>query len=352
METPPSDVLRTIVPEWDPTADPPLELSGGYSHRVFALGQRHVVRLAPPDRAHRLRHEALILAELAGRDDVETLRHVLPRVVGEFDVSEPVTRPELGSRGEWRGLVVNRFPGANAFRSWLDASPPVRRDWVRQAVTILRAVHGVCAPIESRSAPPSRGDGFVVGWYATRIECAGFDWRAAHRDYLARLQARLATAHVARHRVLVEASLAACEARLDAMVTQIGPRPGHGDFHLHNIVVSGAQVTGVIDWEWGGMTEPDADLAHLLRWSLFPSHPADEDLEHRVSPRDFSAVPSTVWEAYPEIARLAGLEERLFVYLVEHDLHQLVGFPDSTQATERLDAWHAGAVREVMPRGA
>lgn len=175
MEDVPLAQIHSVVPEWSPANEPAIALRGGYSHQVYALGQRHVLRMAPPERAHRLRHEALILADLAGRVDLHAFRHVLPRVVGEFDVSEPDRRPEFGSRGEWRGLVVNRFPGANAFRSWLDASPPVRRDWVRQAVTILRAVHGVCVPIEGRSAPPSRGDGFVVGWYATRIEYAGFD---------------------------------------------------------------------------------------------------------------------------------------------------------------------------------
>ena len=359
METLPADVLRTIVPEWDPTADPPSELTGGYSHRVFALGQRHVVRLAPPDRAHRLRHEALILAELAGRDDVETFRHVLPQVVGEFDVN--MAHAENPSHAvnatqshwdRWRGLVINRFAGVNAFRAWLDASHAVRQSWVRQAVTILRAVHGFGPTTGRRTMRRGDNDAYVAGWYATRIEIAGRDWRSAHQKYLTTLRDRLASALTGKRRALVGASISACNARLDALGTRLGPCPGHGDFHLHNIVVSGAQVTGVIDWEWGGMTEPDADLAHLLRWSLFPSHPADEDLEHRVSPRDFSDVPSAVWEAYPEIAKLAGLEERLFVYLVEHDLHQLVGFPDSTQATERLEAWHAGAVREVMPRGA
>ena len=108
MEPVPLTEIHSVVPEWIPANEPAIALRGGYSHQVYALGQRHVPRMAPPERAHRLRHEALILADLGGRVDLDAFRHVVARVVGEFDVSEPDGRPEFGSRGGWRGLVVNR----------------------------------------------------------------------------------------------------------------------------------------------------------------------------------------------------------------------------------------------------
>jgi thiamine kinase-like enzyme len=131
------------------------------------------------------------------------------------------------------------------------------------------------------------------------------------------------------------------------LATQFGPRPGHGDFHSHNVVVDGA---GVIDWEWGGLTEPDADLAHLLRWSQFPAHPADEYLKGRVSAPGSANVAPTVWSACPEVATLADLDVRPFTHLVKHDLHQPIAFPVSMQAVERLDAWHVGAAHDALHR--
>ena len=108
MEDVPLAEIHSVVPEWSPANEPAVALRGGYSHQGYALGQRHVLRMAPPERADWFRHETLILADLAGRVDLDAVRHVLPRVVGEFDVSEPDRVPESGSRGEWRGLVVNR----------------------------------------------------------------------------------------------------------------------------------------------------------------------------------------------------------------------------------------------------
>lgn len=294
----------------------------------------------------RLRHEATFLSALESRPDLDPIRSALPRVIGLFDADEVAGTP---SEGWGCGLVVNRFPGTNAFRAWLAASGERRRRWIFDAVLILRAVHGVIAQAPNRTVSPDRAPSYVSGWYGTRIDDGGRDWREAHRRYLAALRGILATTNVGKHRALVTASLEACESRLDALRNVFGPRPGHGDFHLHNIIVDGDAVAGVIDWEWAGNVEPDADVAHLLRWSLFPAHPADEDLESLVVPQDFAAVAPAVWAAYPELATVPDLEARLYVYLVEHDLHQLTYYPDSTQAVDRLEAWHEGSCGSLVP---
>ena len=342
----PVDSVRALLPDWDPVRVSAVPLTGGYSHRVHAIGDHHVLRMAPPARAGRLRHEALVLDAMSSHPDLHPFRPKLPRIVGEID-GESSGDPRW--RG-WRGIVINRFAGTNAFRAWLDAPAATRRQWVHEAVTTLRAVHGF-GPAGPSGADQREGltTSYVVGWYGTRIEDAGSDWRNAHWRYLSTLRGLLGNDPTAPTRALVDASLAACERRLDAMGNAFGPRLGHGDLHLHNVIVSGPSVTGIIDWEWGGPTEPDADLAHLLRWSLFPAHPADEDLEDRVSARDFVDAAPAVWAAYPEVATLGDLEARLFTYLVEHDLHQLVVHPQSTQAVERLEAWHDGACRVLLP---
>ena len=342
--------LGEILPSWHPDIERPVALAGGYSHGVYSLGDMYVLRLAVPERAERLRHETATLNDLGARSDLVGITNRLPGVVASFDAG---TATDDGCRSRWQGchgLIINRFPGTNAFRAWLDADEATRVGWVRDAVSILRSVHGFPEGEPSDQFTPVPGGRYTSGWYGTRIEAAGTDWRDCHRSYVSKLRARHAISPNIRHRALIEASLAACEARLDAVTSVWGPRTGHGDFHLHNIIVNGTVVTGLIDWEWGGLTEPDADLAHLLRWSLFPGHPADEDLEDRVSAGDFAGVPSAIWNAYPEVATIDGLEDRLFVYLAEHDLHHLSEYPESPQAIARLEAWLAGAHVTLTPR--
>lgn len=346
----PLATLRAVLPEWHPDVDRPVAFSGGYSHGVYALGGSHVLRFAVPERAERLRHEAVILNDLRARPDLVDIANRLPRVVASFDGAMS-TNDSLSSRWRgWHGLIINRFQGSNAFRAWLGMSEVTRMGWVREAVRILRKVHGFSDGMPSGPVVPSPAYQYTCGWYGTRMEGAASDWRECHRAYLSELRDLLGAGVTVNHRNLIKASIAACESRLDAMTTVWGPRTGHGDFHLHNIIVNGTAVAGVIDWEWGGLTEPDADLAHLLRWSLFPGHPADEDLEDRVSATDFAGVPSAIWSAYPEVATIKGLEARIFVYLVEHDLHQLSQYPESPQAIFRLEAWLGGAHLSLTPR--
>lgn len=342
--------LGAFVPSWRPDVERPVALTGGYSHGVYALGDKHVLRFAVPERAERLRHETLTLNDLGARPDLAGIADRLPKVVASFDAGKATDGRCRSKWRGWHGLIINRFPGSNAFRAWLDADDVTRLGWVREAVRILRSVHGFPEGLHSGRGPLLPADRYTCGWYGTRIQVAGTDWRECHRAYLSELGALLAAGVKVGHRNLIEASIAACVSRLDVMTTVWGPRPGHGDFHLHNIIVDGASVTGLIDWEWGGLTEPDADLTHMLRWSLFPAHPADEDLEDLVSAEDFVGVPSAVWSAYPEAASTKGIEDRIFVYLVEHDLHQLSQHPESPQAIIRLEAWLGGAHLGLTPR--
>ncbi len=368
----PLDAIRRLAglpPDDAPT------LGGGYSHVVVGIDRSHVLRFARPDRAVRLRHEASILRTIHASRETGPVRNRLPRVVAEIEgdalpsaggrrpgspLTGPAPRDWSGYRrarlrspeyaaltgpaprdwSGWHGLVIPRFHGTNAFRAWLGADEARRSGWVAQAVGILREVHRI------------RGGTYVAGWFDTRHEAAGHDWRATYRHYLDDLSARLSTADLGGARPLVTAATRAAFDRLDSLAYVAGPVMGHGDFHLHNVVVDGDLVTGIIDWEWAGPTEPDADLAHLLRWAAFPAHPADEDLEASVSASDFAIVAPAAWEAYPEVAGTPDLEARHLVYQVSHDLHALTRDPRSAQATTRLAAWLDGRLASLMPGAA
>ena len=184
----PVDSVRALLPRWDPRREPAVPLTGGYSHWVHAIGDDHVLRMTSSTRAPRLRHEVVVLNALSNRPDLDPVRSVLPRVIGEID-GDSSSDPQWHG---WRGILVNRFPGTNAFRAWLDAPAAVRRRCIHDAVTALRAVHGFGRPGTGRADHDARGSSsYVVGWYGTRIEDAGPDWRDAHRRYLSALRGLL-----------------------------------------------------------------------------------------------------------------------------------------------------------------
>jgi Ser/Thr protein kinase RdoA (MazF antagonist) len=332
----PLDAIRNAIGLHDAVVDA-RPLAGGYSHHVIALNDEYVVRIAEPARAARLIHEGLAISALQAHPATAPIRDRIPTVIAAItgDHHGGDASPTAAPSADWHALVIPQFRGANAFRAWLPADTARRIRWVTQFVTILRHVHAIHQP------------SYVAGWFGTRHDHAGTDWRTAHAAYLDDVAPRAAAA-TGNDPLVVEA-IAAARHRLDALAYAVGPVFGHGDLHLHNVIVDGDTVTGVIDWEWAGATEPDADLSHLIRWALFPAHPADEDLEAFVSAADFATVPPAIWAAYPEAAATPDLEARMVVYLVEHDLHALIGDPDSTQARARLGAWLAGHLRHVMP---
>ncbi|HEV2126511.1 MAG TPA: phosphotransferase, partial [Chloroflexota bacterium] len=137
----------------------------------------------------------------------------------------------------------------------------------------------------------------------------------------------------------VEAAEAYYVAHRTALAYGVGPRLIHGDLHLANVIVDGGRVSGLVDWEWAGGGEPDVDLAHLVRWAWFPAHPAEEALGPLVGAEQYLPLIPALLEAYAEIGSLPRLWERLTIYEIEYDLHQLTHSPCSTQAHERLRAW-------------
>ena len=129
----------------------------------------------------------------------------------------------------------------------------------------------------------------------------------------------------------------------EALAWSVGPRMAHGDLHLYNVLASEGHITGVIDWEWsyGGGTEPDFDLEALVRWSLYPEGLGDDDVDPVVTADDLAEVVPTLLAAYPEVAAVPRLMERMTIYQIEHELHHMITWPPRvpTRPTERLADW-------------
>ena len=117
----------------------------------------------------------------------------------------------------------------------------------------------------------------------------------------------------------------------------------HGDLHLYNVLSSRRRITGIIDWEWsyGGGSEPDFDLEALVRWALFPRDLGDDDVDMGIRDDNFACVIPLLLAIRREQRAVPRLMERMTIYQIEHELHQMVSWPPRvpTRPTERLGVW-------------
>jgi aminoglycoside phosphotransferase (APT) family kinase protein len=119
--------------------------------------------------------------------------------------------------------------------------------------------------------------------------------------------------------VLIDAAEAAYARHHTVLAYQVGPRLIRGDLHLSNVIVVDNHVTG-IDWKHARGDEPDLDLAHLIRWAVYPADAAEVALERSVTAADYLPLIDMLLEAYHEVAGVPALATRMLRYQVEHGL--------------------------------
>lgn len=295
---------------------------------VCFLNDDYVLRASTADGEQRFRRE---------QDALDRLRHIpeVPRVIDAGTVV--LDRPA-------HYLLQTRMPGDTVISQWPDTPPATRRRLVEDLIAIVRQVHRI--PAET----------YAIGFYGT-AEPALRDWTGSWLDGHDRYVVWLLEA-IRRRDLTGEQSALADDAERfyaahrTALAYQVGPRMAHGDLHLYNVLAIDGHVTGLIDWEWSfaGGTEPDFDLEALVRWSLYPQDLGDENEASRFEAEDFGLVIPTMLAAYPELQAIPRLMERMTIYQIEHELHQMISWPPRvpTRPTERLRDWvqHQRLIRE------
>ena len=288
-----------------------------YSPNIIGiLNNRYVLRASTVDGATRFARE---------RRALDRLRAV-PGIPAVLDAGT------LELRSQAHYLLQQKIPGETAFSRWLDAPEKERAELVAGLVAIIRQVHRLPA------------QGYVIGHYQSARRDWPGTWLDGHDTYIRQLltQARSRPLDAAQS-ALVDEAAGYYAAHRDALAHTVGPRFAHGDLHLYNVLAEGGQVTGIIDWEWayGGGTEPDFDLDALFRWAIDPAGIAEEAIENRVTERDFAALIPAVLAAYPEIAAVPRLRERMTIYQIEHELHKVAVWPGNVprQPIRRLHGW-------------
>jgi aminoglycoside phosphotransferase (APT) family kinase protein len=109
----------------------------------------------------------------------------------------------------------------------------------------------------------------------------------------------------------------------------------HRDLHFGHVLWNGERVTALLDFEQAVIAPRELELEMILRFCRYPSLYGD------LQPEDVEPLLGWLQEDYPLLFSEVGLERRLKLYSIEHDLRLLAQQPD--QATlNRLRAAIAG----------
>lgn len=254
------------------------------------LGDRVVVRVDTARRG-RLRREATLAAHLP-----KGLHY--PRVLSwQADTVSDV-------------LVQRRHPGRPLAHVWSTMSDEGRQAAIEQLARQMRRLHSVATPAE---LPPIDSPQLLDAGAAEPA-----------RPLLTAIDAARRLHHVdpgflSDVAVLAFQSASALEPFTDARLV-------HGDLTFENLLWDGEHLT-ILDYEFARGAPADVDLDILLRTCAYPFLHIAPQFAASAHPRDYASVPRWLCETYPELFGHPRLNERLTLYSIAFDMHDLITYP-------------------------
>lgn len=185
-----------------------------------------------------------------------------------------------------------------------------------------------------------KGQKYDIGHYVPIIPDYDKSWRSGHEKYWDYIYKGLIDIQLSNDTLdLLELANQYIKTNISCLDFENGPTLLHNDFHYKNIVIHNNTFSGVIDWECSQYGEPDFDLIHLLHWSLFPPS------------KDFNMTKlfHTIFQHYRKKCNIPRMENRLAIYLLEHDFIQIL-WSNGKRADEfltKIKYWVSGGLEEI-----
>ncbi len=101
------------------------------------------------------------------------------------------------------------------------------------------------------------------------------------------------------------------------------------DAHFDNILVTGDQIVGILDFERTELASIDFVLDIIQRMSDYPRKYMSAEMEQYAKKEDYARLLDWFQEFYPELFHFKDLDRRLDFYSIEHDLQDLLIWSDS-----------------------
>jgi len=108
------------------------------------------------------------------------------------------------------------------------------------------------------------------------------------------------------------------------------------DAHFDNILVKDNKIVGILDFERTELASIDFVLDILKRMMNYPKKYMSEESEKFAKKEDYENLLDWFQEFYPELFDFKKLEKRLDLYCIEHDLKDLIGWPNVIELKEQL----------------
>lgn len=284
----------------------PLTLLKGWTNRVW-LAPAHVVRLSSGRHRESFAHEVRVEKLLRGKVPV-------PPVLDHGRLEGKVSRQ--ANPREW--MISKRLPGQSLLMAWPDMERAHRSDAARQLGRALKALHEVTLPQALEN--PWLSDAVVPGGKPEDgYRIAPRDFRVT-TDNLRRL-GLIEDALIARAEVFMAERQSLFESDTDVLI--------HSDPHFNNLLWDGKTLT-LIDFEVATRAPRDRELQTLIEYCwrnpsmvYAQATPAEE---RKVGRADVTHVIDDIRSAYPEMFEVPNLRQRLEVYDMMTQLHQLQHF--------------------------
>lgn len=209
-------------------------------------------------------------------------------------------------------LIVARKPGHPLARYWPNMTKSARRDAIRQLADVLRELHATPTP-----ASLARVDA-TTHLIDPRCVTPLVPLLMALDELKSRPAIDKGLMHDTEQLVL---GLATALDDYDQR-TLI-----HGDLTFENVLWDGHKVSGLLDFEWCRGASNDLDLDVLFRFCAFPFAHVAEDYEAHTKTADYIDVPSWLSEDLPELFAHPRLADRLLLYCLAFDVHDLMESP-------------------------
>lgn len=110
------------------------------------------------------------------------------------------------------------------------------------------------------------------------------------------------------------------------------------DAHFDNILVKDNKIVGILDFERTELASIDFVLDIIKRMMNYPKKYMSEESEKFAKKEDYENLLDWFQEFYPEIFNFKELEKRLDLYCIEHDLKDLIGWPNVIELKQQLAA--------------
>ncbi|MBS3147798.1 aminoglycoside phosphotransferase family protein [Candidatus Woesearchaeota archaeon] len=273
----------------------------GFRNEVYQINENYILKICKADESS-FKKELLLYSFLRNKLPVPDV------VFSDFSKKE-LKRPFA---------VYRKIPGANLYSRWHLFTDVRRREIVRQICAMLRSLNDISLADISK---------------AVKFE-KKINWHDKILSQIAGNLSKLKSAKILPPKLLLRVKTFVQKHHPALKQQKLGLV--HYDIHFDNILVRGAEVIGILDFEDVDVMSIDYILDTIKRMVDHPKIYAASKYEKFVKKKDYAQLITWFREFYPELFDFDNLDKRLALYALEYDLGLLLKFPKSTSLKRRL----------------